>query len=69
MAAGSMQFLVNGAWTKRSHVGHAAMSGLIAATLAKEGAITPDEAFSKSYDKASLQTALQQAGVQFQPVV
>ena len=37
MAAGSMQFLVNGAWTKRSHVGHAAMSGLIAATLASEG--------------------------------
>jgi 2-methylcitrate dehydratase PrpD len=37
MAAGSMQFLVNGAWTKRSHVGHAAMCGLIAATLAAEG--------------------------------
>jgi len=37
MAAGSMQFLVNGAWTKRSHVGHAAMCGLIAATLAGEG--------------------------------
>jgi 2-methylcitrate dehydratase PrpD len=37
MAAGSMQFLVNGAWTKRSHIGHAAMSGLIAATLAREG--------------------------------
>ena len=37
MAAGSMQFLQNGAWTKRSHVGHAAMSGLIAATLAREG--------------------------------
>jgi 2-methylcitrate dehydratase PrpD len=37
MAAGSMQFLVNGAWTKRSHVGHAAMCGLIAATLASEG--------------------------------
>ena len=37
MSAGSMQFLVNGAWTKRSHVGHAAMSGLIAATLAREG--------------------------------
>jgi 2-methylcitrate dehydratase PrpD len=32
-----MQFLVNGAWTKRSHVGHAAMCGLIAATLAREG--------------------------------
>jgi 2-methylcitrate dehydratase PrpD len=37
MAAGSMQFLVNGAWTKRSHIGHAAMCGLIAATLAREG--------------------------------
>ncbi|MEK6592650.1 MAG: MmgE/PrpD family protein, partial [Pseudomonadota bacterium] len=37
MAAGSMQFLVNGAWTKRSHVGHAAMCGLTAATLASEG--------------------------------
>jgi 2-methylcitrate dehydratase PrpD len=37
MSAGSMQFLANGAWTKRSHVGHAAMCGLIAATLAREG--------------------------------
>ncbi|HXF68153.1 MAG TPA: MmgE/PrpD family protein, partial [Burkholderiales bacterium] len=37
MAAGSMQYLVNGAWTKRSHVGHAAMCGLIAASLAREG--------------------------------
>jgi 2-methylcitrate dehydratase PrpD len=37
MSAGSMQFLVNGAWTKRSHVGHAAMCGVIAATLAREG--------------------------------
>jgi 2-methylcitrate dehydratase PrpD len=37
MSAGSMQFLVNGAWTKRSHVGHAAMCGVIAATLAGEG--------------------------------
>jgi 2-methylcitrate dehydratase PrpD len=37
MSSGSMQFLVNGAWTKRSHVGHAAMCGLIAATLAQEG--------------------------------
>ncbi|OGA20973.1 MAG: MmgE/PrpD family protein [Betaproteobacteria bacterium RIFCSPLOWO2_02_FULL_67_26] len=37
MSAGSLQFLVNGAWTKRSHVGHAAMCGLVAATLAREG--------------------------------
>ncbi len=36
-AAGSMQFLHEGGWTKRSHVGQAAMNGLIAATLAGEG--------------------------------
>ncbi len=36
-AAGSLQFLVNGAWNKRYQVGAAAMNGLIAATLAKEG--------------------------------
>jgi 2-methylcitrate dehydratase PrpD len=45
-AAGSMQFLVEGAWTKRSHVGQAAMNGLIAATLAREGfrgAVAPFE--------------------------
>jgi 2-methylcitrate dehydratase PrpD len=36
-AAGSMQFLHNGAWTKRFQVGYAAMNGLVAATLAAEG--------------------------------
>ena len=36
-SAGSMQFLLDGAWTKRFHVGHAAMCGLMAATLAHEG--------------------------------
>ena len=36
-AAGSMQFLADGAWNKPFHVGYAAMSGLIAATLAGEG--------------------------------
>ena len=36
-AAGSLQFLVNGAWNKRYQVGAAAMNGLIAATLAREG--------------------------------
>jgi 2-methylcitrate dehydratase PrpD len=44
-AAGSMQFLVDGAWTKRSHVGHAAMSGLVAASLAREGFHGAVEAF------------------------
>ncbi len=35
--AGSLQFLANGAWTKRFQVGWAAMAGLAAATLAREG--------------------------------
>ncbi len=44
--AGSMQFLNDGGWTKRSHVGQASMNGLIAATMAGEGfrgAIDPFE--------------------------
>src|SRR5271165_3331080 len=36
-AAGSLQFLANGAWTKRFQVGWAAMNGLAAATMAREG--------------------------------
>ena len=36
-SAGSLQFLVNGAWTKRFQVGWAAQAGLVAATLAREG--------------------------------
>lgn len=35
-AAGSLQFLTNGAWTKRFQVGWSAMAGLTAATLARE---------------------------------
>jgi 2-methylcitrate dehydratase PrpD len=36
-AAGSVQFASNGAWTKAFQVGNAAMSGLVAASLAREG--------------------------------
>jgi len=36
-SAGSLQFLENGAWTKRFQVGWASMAGLAAATLAREG--------------------------------
>jgi len=36
-SAGSLQFLANGAWTKRFQVGWASMAGLVAATLAREG--------------------------------
>jgi len=35
--AGSLQFLANGAWTKRFQVGWAAANGLAAATLVREG--------------------------------
>ncbi len=44
-AAGSLQFLANGAWTKRFQVGWAAMNGLAAATLAREGFRGASEAF------------------------
>ena len=36
-SAGSLQFLANGAWTKRFQVGWAAMAGLAAALTAREG--------------------------------
>jgi len=54
-SAGSMQFLVNSAWTKRFQVGNAAMVGVIAASLASEGfvgaadAVEGDAGFLKSY--------------------
>lgn len=44
-AAGSMEFLADGAWTKRSHVGQAAQNGLICAVLAAEGFKGPKQAF------------------------
>ncbi len=47
--SGSMQFLVDGAWTKRFQIGQAAMSGLMAATLAKEGFKGAVEAFEGKY--------------------
>lgn len=43
--SGSMQFLADGAWTKRSHVGQAAQNGLMCAVLAKEGFMGPKQAF------------------------
>jgi 2-methylcitrate dehydratase PrpD len=41
MAAGSMEFLADGAWTKRLHPGLAAQSGIQAALLAAEGFVGP----------------------------
>lgn len=54
-SAGSLQFLANGAWTKRFQVGWAGMSGLVAATLAREGfkgaadAIEGEHGFLQAY--------------------
>jgi 2-methylcitrate dehydratase PrpD len=48
-AAGSLQFLVNGAWNKRYQVGAAAMNGLIAATLVKEGFVGASNAIEGKY--------------------
>ena len=44
-SSGSMQFLNDGSWTKRSHVGQAAQNGLNSAILAGEGFKGPKEAF------------------------
>ena len=44
-AAGSLEFLAQGAWTKRMHPGWAAHSGFVAALLAKEGFIGPTTIF------------------------
>ncbi len=54
-SAGSMEFLAEGAWTKRFHPGWAAFSGIHAALLAKEGFIGPQtilegrDGFLKAY--------------------
>lgn len=45
MAGGSMEFLEDGAWTKRMHPGWAAVSGTTAAYLARNGFIGPTTAY------------------------
>ncbi|MBI4185844.1 MmgE/PrpD family protein [Candidatus Berkelbacteria bacterium] len=45
MAAGSMEFFEEGAWTKRMHAGWAASSGITAAQLAKNGFTGPQKAY------------------------
>jgi 2-methylcitrate dehydratase PrpD len=48
-AAGSLQFLANGAWNKRLQVGAAAMNGLIAAVMARHGFVGAAEALEGRY--------------------
>lgn len=45
LAAGSMEFLATGAWTKRSHPGWAAACGLTAAAFAAQGFESPPEIY------------------------
>ena len=57
MAAGSMQFLRDGAWTKRLHPAHAARNGVEAALMARQGfrgtedGIAGDRAFLAGYSE------------------
>jgi 2-methylcitrate dehydratase PrpD len=45
VGAGSLEFLQDGAWTKRMHPGWAAMAGANAATLARHGFVGPRNAY------------------------
>src|SRR5215831_15018827 len=45
MASGSLEFLEDGAWTKRLHPGWAGVAGITAATLAKHGYVGPRAAY------------------------
>jgi 2-methylcitrate dehydratase PrpD len=49
MAAGSMAYLQNGAWTKRLHPGWASHSGIVAARLAAAGFTGPDDILEGRY--------------------
>jgi 2-methylcitrate dehydratase PrpD len=61
MAAGSMEFLEDGAWTKRMHPGWAAQSGMTAAALARQGFVGPSRAYEGRF---GLFNAYIQAGIE-----
>jgi 2-methylcitrate dehydratase PrpD len=72
-AAGSLQFLANGAWTKRFQVGWAALNGLMAATLVREGfkgaseALEGKHGFMRAYaPNPTPERAVQDLGVMFE---
>jgi len=54
MASGSLEFLQDGAWTKRLHPGWAAVAGTTAATLAKHGYIGPGAPYEGRFGLYSL---------------
>jgi 2-methylcitrate dehydratase PrpD len=45
VAAGSLEFLEDGSWTKRFHPGWAGVGGITAATMAKHGFVAPEAAY------------------------
>jgi 2-methylcitrate dehydratase PrpD len=61
MAAGSLEFLEDGAWTKRMHPGWAAQSGITAAALARQGFVGPSRAYEGRFGlfKAYLQAGIE----------
>jgi 2-methylcitrate dehydratase PrpD len=61
MASGSMEFLEDGAWTKRMHPGWAAQSGITAAALAWQGFVGPSRAYEGRF---GLFKAYIQAGIE-----
>lgn len=48
-ASGSLQFIEDGAWTKRTHPGWAAQAGIVAATFAAHGVVAPQAPYSGRY--------------------
>jgi 2-methylcitrate dehydratase PrpD len=77
MASGSLEFLEDGAWTKRMHPGWAGVVGITAATLAKHGFIGPRGAYDgrfglfashlgKYFEQADLALATQNLGRSWQ---
>lgn len=63
MASGSLQFIEDGAWTKRFHPGWAAQAAITAATFAAHGIDAPSEPYLGRYGFYALyQGAAEQAG-------
>lgn len=49
VAAGSLEFLEDGSWTKRLHAGWAGVGGITAAALARHGFVAPTAAYEGRY--------------------
>jgi 2-methylcitrate dehydratase PrpD len=54
VASGSLEFLEDGAWTKRFHPGWAGVGGITAAAMAKHGFVAPSRAYEGRFGLFSL---------------